>query len=129
MSDHVCGNCDWSGPLEDLKTIQDLAERIDGESIMPSGECPECRCLAYDWEELKVYDERQQQLMPVTDIVICKLSYHRHPFVHGVRNGKDVWLLTNGFWTEVDGHANASIHLHEDITIIQKETNDARNTQ
>ena len=49
----------------------------------------------------------------VTDIRICKLPYQDHPFVHGVRDGCDVWLTTGGQWTDVDGHPDASIPFEE----------------
>jgi len=55
----------------------------------------------------------------VTDIQICKLPYQDHPFVHGVRNGKDVWLMNNGLWTEIDGHDDASIPLRDGLEIVE----------
>lgn len=58
--------------------------------------------------------------MDVTDIRICKLPYQEHPFVHGVRDGKDVWLMDNGQWTEEDGHPNASIPVYENVIIMTK---------
>lgn len=46
-----CGNCDWVGSVDDVVThlteIKDLAERLDPGSEVPVGECPKCRCLAY----------------------------------------------------------------------------------
>ena len=62
----------------------------------------------------------------VSDIRICKLPYQEHPFVHGVRDGKDVWLMSNGEWTEVDGHEMAVIPLQEKLTI--KDENDYTKT-
>ena len=55
--------------------------------------------------------------MKVKKIRICKLPYQKHPFVHGVRDGKDVWLKRNGKWTEVDGHKKASIRLRKGLRI------------
>lgn len=44
----ACANCDWRGPLADLKPIQRYWERVDEEDgAEPDGECPECGCLAY----------------------------------------------------------------------------------
>jgi len=51
----------------------------------------------------------------VTDIRICKLPYQNHPFVHGVRDGRDVWLLSDGQWTDTDGHPEASIPFEESL--------------
>ena len=38
----------------------------------------------------------------ITNIRICKLPYQEHPFVHGVRDGHDVWLTSDGQWTDDD---------------------------
>ena len=53
----------------------------------------------------------------ITNIEICKIPYQDHPFVHGVRDGKDVWLMNNGEWTEIDGHPDASIPLHSTVDL------------
>lgn len=39
--------------------------------------------------------------MTVTKITFCyQFGYHKGPFVHGARDGKDVWLCDVGTWTE-----------------------------
>lgn len=76
----------------------------------------QCACGRYDDEvpcRRCLEAEVGRLRTPVTDISIGKLPYQEHPFVHGVRNGQDVWLLTNGQWTETDGHPDASIPLHK----------------
>lgn len=41
---------------------------------------------------------------PVTKITFCyQFGYHDKPFIHGVRDGKDVWLRDDGVWTEEEG--------------------------
>ena len=62
-------------------------------------------------DRLEDFDKRRE--CEVTNIKICKLPYQEHPFVHGIRNGKDVWLMTNGQWTEIDGHEDSSIPFKE----------------
>lgn len=57
--------------------------------------------------------------MTVTDIKICKLPYQEHPFVHGVRDGKDVWLTDTGEWSETDGDPRCSIPLREGLFITE----------
>jgi len=46
-----CGNCDWEGTANELgcplDETPDLHERLDPGSVVPAGECPECRCFAY----------------------------------------------------------------------------------
>lgn len=46
-----CDNCDWTGDDDALacttSEIPNLAQRIDPGGVVPSGECPECGCLAY----------------------------------------------------------------------------------
>ena len=37
----------------------------------------------------------------VSHISFCyQLGYHKTPFIHGVREGRDVWLRDDGVWTE-----------------------------
>ena len=52
-----CDNCEWSGSDEQLgRTLSEmhhLAERLDPSSTVPSGECPECGCLAYPVREYR----------------------------------------------------------------------------
>ena len=43
----VCANCDWEGPANQIRPIQDLWERIEPGGTLPIGECPECHALAY----------------------------------------------------------------------------------
>ena len=59
----------------------------------------------------------------VSDIRICKLPYQEHPFVHGVRDGRDVWLTSTGVWSEVDGDPDIDldIPLYKNIDIVFKE--------
>lgn len=43
-----CDNCGWTGDMiPDLSEIPYLAERLDPGSIVPAGECPDCRALVY----------------------------------------------------------------------------------
>lgn len=42
-----CDNCLWTGHTDELRPIQDLAERVTPGGIKPAGECPECGALAY----------------------------------------------------------------------------------
>lgn len=42
-----CDNCLWTGHTDELRPIQDLAERVTPGGIVPAGECPECGALAY----------------------------------------------------------------------------------
>lgn len=48
---HRCDNCESQWPADQLGEIDDFFERVDTDagrlSLMPSGECPECRCLCY----------------------------------------------------------------------------------
>ncbi len=38
---------------------------------------------------------------PVLKITFCyQFGYHKKPFVHGVQDGKEVWLRDDGQWTE-----------------------------
>lgn len=68
----------------------------------------------------------------VQKLTICKLPYQDHPFVHGVRDGMDVWLMTNGEWTETDGHPNSSIpfasHLSDALAAKDTEIEQLRKT-
>ncbi len=49
----------------------------------------------------------------ITNITICKLPYQKHPFVHGERDGKDVWLTQSGEWTEIEGDPSTAIPFHQ----------------
>jgi len=57
-----CDNCEWTGTEAQIEVtygmVPDLAERTAPGEIIPSGECPECGCLAHpvvnaatDWKE------------------------------------------------------------------------------
>ena len=54
---------------------------------------------------------------PITDIKVCKLPYQEHPFVHGRRNGEDVWLTADGNWTTIEDHELAAIPLNDGLEI------------
>lgn len=60
----------------------------------------------------------------ITDIKVCKLPYQDHFFVHGVRDGKDVWLTKDGGWSEIDGDPNcaleANVYLQGAIVALGK---------
>lgn len=58
--------------------------------------------------------------MPIKDISICKLPYQDHPFVHGVRDGIDVWLLSDGTWTEEETHPDAGIPLEHTVIMLDE---------
>ena len=57
----------------------------------------------------------------VHKIKICKLPYQEHPFVHGVRNGKDVWLKEDGSWTQVEDYRYANIPIRSGLRIIDEQ--------
>ncbi len=59
----------------------------------------------------------------VTSVYICKLPYQEHPFVHGARDGHDVWLRSNGQWTDIEDAPDADIPLYGDISIVGKNEN------
>ena len=44
-----CGNCEWSGPVENGFMVLDIPERVDGDGIKnpPVVECPKCSALCY----------------------------------------------------------------------------------
>jgi hypothetical protein len=44
-----CDNCDWHGDLSvnALAEVKDLGGRLEPGREVPSGECPECKCLCY----------------------------------------------------------------------------------
>lgn len=44
----VCQNCGDTWPLEALKPIKDLHERVAPGESMPAGECPGCGCLCHE---------------------------------------------------------------------------------
>lgn len=70
-------------------------------------------------ELLDLLGYQQTDRTEVKDIKICKLPYQEHPFVHGERNGSDVWLMNNGEWTDVDGHEMADIPLRKGLVITE----------
>lgn len=45
----------------------------------------------------------------VTDIMVCKLPYQDHWFVHGARAGTDVWLRRDGSWSTEDGDPQCAL--------------------
>jgi hypothetical protein len=47
MSKNVCDNCGWFGMDEDMHDIDNLEQRVDPGSVVPSGQCPECGALCY----------------------------------------------------------------------------------
>ena len=76
--------------------------------------------LSYDLRQLaKWIQEREQQQLTITEITICKLPYQKHPFIHGVRDGKDVWLESNGKWSEEEDSEIAEIPLRKGLEIIE----------
>lgn len=44
---YACQNCSWTGPVDDLKSISDVFERIAEGERMPAGECPKCAALCH----------------------------------------------------------------------------------
>jgi len=43
-----CDNCEWTGvPTVELDEIPHLAERLEPNGTVPSGECPDCGALCY----------------------------------------------------------------------------------
>lgn len=47
MPKSQCQNCDAIHDDDDLDAIDDVFERVEVGSPMPSGECPECSCLCH----------------------------------------------------------------------------------
>ena len=100
---HGCKYCDPDCPVADGSQQQDYT------------------CESCGWDGIKSVEQvldivsSGAKVGEVTNIRICKLPYQEHPFVHGVRNGVDVWLLSDGSWTEVDGHPDADIPLRDGL--------------
>jgi Zn-finger nucleic acid-binding protein len=44
---HECQNCGKRWPLEKLKEVKHLLERVLPGEPMPSGECPECGAVCH----------------------------------------------------------------------------------
>lgn len=47
----------------------------------------------------------------IHSIKICQLPYQDRPFVHGIRDGEDVWLKRDGTWSNIDGDPECSLEL------------------
>ena len=47
---HRCDNCGEIWKADELEGIENLDNRVDPGSIVPSGECPECGALCYPVE-------------------------------------------------------------------------------
>lgn len=47
MSKNVCDNCGWFGTDSDMDEIDNLDQRVDPGSVVPSGQCPKCGALCY----------------------------------------------------------------------------------
>ncbi len=56
--------------------------------------------------------------MTVEKITISKMPHHDHPFVHGVRDGKDVWLMNDGTWSQDECSEKASIPLGPSVMML-----------
>lgn len=61
----ACASCDWRGTVEetDLPPGSEYLEQIGladrhlhGIVLLPSGQCPECGCFAYDDDHCKTFD-------------------------------------------------------------------------
>lgn len=53
--EHRCDNCGIAWTDDELERIEDIENRIDPGSVVPSGECPACGSLCYpeaDFSEL-----------------------------------------------------------------------------
>jgi len=58
-----CGNCDWVGDddaegFTPLEECCDLTERLEAGSVVPAGDCPECRAFCYIVKEDEVVDAK-----------------------------------------------------------------------
>lgn len=42
-----CDFCDWTGRAEDTDAIADAHDRLTPGAVVPAGQCPVCRALAY----------------------------------------------------------------------------------
>lgn len=80
-----------------------------------------CDCAKGKENQLAKDAVKVEENCKVSDITICKLPYQEHPFVHGVRNGRDVWLKNDGTWTEEDCCHDASIPIYENLVILDKD--------
>ena len=47
---HRCDNCGKIWKVDELEDIENLDNRVDPGSIVPSGQCPECGALCYPVE-------------------------------------------------------------------------------
>lgn len=61
----------------------------------------------------------------VSEVTVCWLPYQDQPFVHGVRDGKDVWLTRSGEWTEDESHGQIPLPYTQQAKQVA-ESRDAR---
>lgn len=47
--DHAeCADCDWDGEIDkEVRTVENLAQRVDPGGEVPAGSCPDCGSLVY----------------------------------------------------------------------------------
>jgi hypothetical protein len=50
-ADIECGTCEWEGTEEELgrtlHQVHHLADKLEGMTVVPAGECPKCNCFAF----------------------------------------------------------------------------------
>jgi predicted RNA-binding Zn-ribbon protein involved in translation (DUF1610 family) len=56
---HVCDNCGWKGTKAD--EIDNIEQRIDAGSEVPSGQCPKCGALCYIFRPAKKTKKDKQK--------------------------------------------------------------------
>jgi len=59
---HRCDNCGAIVTGDKLDPFGDLRQRLTAGGVVPSGQCPECRCFMYPYEEPKppLYPEHEK---------------------------------------------------------------------
>lgn len=67
-----------------------------------------------------------QDVADVSNITVCWLPYQPHPFVHGARNGKDVWLTRDGSWTEDEGSELCNLQATQELREARGRADDGK---
>jgi hypothetical protein len=70
------------------------------------------------WSSFWPNEPAPPRVSEVTEIRIGKLPYQEQPYVYGVRDGKDVYLLDNGQWSEDEESEQANIPLQDGLAIV-----------
>lgn len=94
-----CSNCDWKGTDNDiaLDGVEDLLQRIDPGSEVPSGECPDCGSLAYVVEDENTYALEVRKLRAACREALEATRKHRRAINDEYQSD----------WATLDGTSNA----------------------